>query len=98
MGAGFLFAPDAALALADHELEALPQVMGGRYLSYGLILAVVALRRDWLLLACVLAIFGVVGGIDAAIYWQSNMMPHLVAGALGFAAAGAALMLGRSDG
>lgn len=80
VGAAFLIAPQETLAVVDHTQDKLPQVMGGRYLFFGVMLAAVLRLKDRGLLAGLLLAFGGVGFIDAFIYWGENAFPHAVVG------------------
>lgn len=78
-GVSFLFAPSSTLEIADHTAEGLPQVMGGRYLFMA---AVWAWSLKWGRAGEVALLLGVLGFIDAVIYWTTNPWPHLAVGAI----------------
>lgn len=89
VGFAFLIVPYQTLSIVDHTTDKLPQVMGGRYLFFGFVLAAVLVLRDQRLLAGLLIGFAGVAFIDAGIYWGANAVPHGVVGVVCLIAAGA---------
>ena len=91
VGLAFLFVPERTLDVVDHTADKLPQVMGGRYLFFGFVLAAVLSLKDKRLLAGLLVGFAGVAFIDAAIYWGSNALPHAAVGVVCLVAGGVLL-------
>ena len=80
VGTAFLVSPDWTLSVVDHSADKLPQVMGGRYLFFGVVLLAALFMRDRRVLAGVLIAFAGVAFIDALIYLGSQAMPHALVG------------------
>ena len=83
-GLAFALNPARGMRAASHWPDQLPLVMSDRYIGTAALLLGVILWGDWWLLAWFLAVVGVAGLGDVAIYARAGrpVAPHLVAALL----------------
>ncbi|MCB1491859.1 MAG: hypothetical protein KDJ77_08685 [Rhodobiaceae bacterium] len=95
-----LIYPQQAIDRLSHNVDALPRVMGGRYLGMAAIGAGAGYLAGAAGIAFVFAVYGLVGLIDAAIYGarKEPFAAHAVAAILSFVVSGTAglSMIGAS--
>jgi hypothetical protein len=84
--------PAAGLRLATHRAEALPTVMGNRYLALAGLVALAMLHGDLSVLAALFAVLGLMGLHDASIYARAGhgWWRHATSGCLSLGIAGLA--------
>jgi hypothetical protein len=81
LGVLFLASPDMAFQLSGHAALALPGVMGGRYLAFAAVIAILLLLRNWQALLVVFGVGVVMADLDALLTYRAGgtIGPHLAA-------------------
>jgi hypothetical protein len=79
LGVMFLVSPDSAFQLSGHVGTALPGVMGGRYLAFAVVIAILVLLRNWQALLVVFGVGVVMADLDAILTWRAggSILPHI---------------------
>jgi hypothetical protein len=82
LGALFLFAPKTAFEKSGHEERALPGIMGGRYLAFACVIAILSAFGEWRALAVIFAVGTAMALLDAFLTLRASgrVAPHLGAG------------------
>ena len=86
--------PETGLARLDHQIERLPEVMAGRYLTFFVLAAGAALYGDPIVFVGLFIAFAVASAADTFIYARKGEKygPHLAAGIASLAGAGLSLI------
>ncbi len=79
-GFWYFVQPMAALAAADHTVDQLPLVMGGRYALFGALLVAALLYKDSIVTTALLIGFTFLALVDTVIYWNIAPTRHAVTG------------------
>ena len=90
LGVLFVVVPEKGFELSGHASGALPAVMAGRYVAFGVVVIGFVLMADWRAVAFVLAVGAAMGVWDALVAGRTvggKPVPHLFASVV--AAAGA---------
>jgi hypothetical protein len=79
LGVLFLASPERAFEFSGHESSALPGIMGGRYLAFAVVIAVLVLLRNWQALLVVFGVGVVMADLDAILTYRAggSIAPHL---------------------
>ena len=81
-GCWYFVQPLGALAAADHTVERLPLVMGGRYVFFGALLVAALLYADHTVTTALLVGFTFLAVVDTVIYWNIAPARHAVTGVI----------------
>ena len=79
-GFWYFFQPQGALAAADHTVDRLPLVMGGRYMFFGALLISALLYGDHSVTTALLVGFTFLAVVDTVIYWNIAPARHAITG------------------
>jgi hypothetical protein len=79
LGVIFLVSPEQAFSLSGHQAAALPGIMGGRYLAFAAVIAILLLLRNWQGLLVVFGVGVIMADLDAILTFRvgGSILPHI---------------------